>query len=121
MSCFESWTAPCRGGEHVAHRLLPHLESRSEDLHGVGDSGADDLCDERGASADQERFFMDGNRLFTRPQAHVRHSAPGLRCPLQSGSSPSGAASITMTLDRYSHWIPIMGRHAADGMDEALG
>jgi len=25
-----------------------------------------------------------------------------------------------MTLDRYSHWIPSMGRHAADGMDEAL-
>jgi integrase len=32
-----------------------------------------------------------------------------------------GHASITMTLDRYSHWIPNMGRHAADGMDKALG
>jgi integrase len=32
-----------------------------------------------------------------------------------------GHASIAMTLDRYSHWIPSMGRHAADGMDEALG
>ena len=32
-----------------------------------------------------------------------------------------GHASITMTLDRYSHWIPSMGRHTADGMDEALG
>ena len=32
-----------------------------------------------------------------------------------------GHASISMTLDRYSHWIPSMGRHAADGMDEALG
>jgi integrase len=32
-----------------------------------------------------------------------------------------GHASITMTLDRYSHWIPSMGRHAADGMDEVLG
>jgi integrase len=32
-----------------------------------------------------------------------------------------GHASITMTLDRYSHWLPSMGRHAADGMDEALG
>ena len=32
-----------------------------------------------------------------------------------------GHASITMTLDRYSHWIPSMGRHAADGMNEALG
>jgi hypothetical protein len=26
-----------------------------------------------------------------------------------------------MTLDRYSHWIPSMGRATADGMDEALG
>src|SRR5215212_1138464 len=32
-----------------------------------------------------------------------------------------GRASITMTLDRYSHWILSMGRHAADCMDEALG
>src|SRR5215211_9475276 len=32
-----------------------------------------------------------------------------------------GHASLTMTLDRYSHWIPSMGRYAADGMDEALG
>jgi integrase len=31
-----------------------------------------------------------------------------------------GHASITMTLDRYSHWIPSMGRHAAEGIDEAL-
>ena len=32
-----------------------------------------------------------------------------------------GHASITITLDRYSHWIPSMGRHAAEGMDKALG
>jgi integrase len=32
-----------------------------------------------------------------------------------------GHASITMTLDRYSHWIPSMGRHAAEGMDKILG
>src|SRR3712207_3166082 len=32
-----------------------------------------------------------------------------------------GHSSITMTLDRYSHWIPSMGRHAADGMDEVSG
>jgi len=64
---------------------------------------------------------MGGNRPITRSQAHVRHPAPGARCPPQTGSSPSGAASIPMTLDRYSHWIPIMGRHDADRMDEALG
>jgi integrase len=32
-----------------------------------------------------------------------------------------GHASITMTLDQYSHWIPGMGRNATVGMDEALG
>jgi hypothetical protein len=25
------------------------------------------------------------------------------------------------TLDRYSHWITSMGRHAADSMDQAFG
>src|SRR5829696_7295492 len=29
--------------------------------------------------------------------------------------------SLTVPLDRYSHWIPSMGRAAAEGMDEALG
>jgi integrase len=33
----------------------------------------------------------------------------------------AGQASIQLTLDRYSHWMPSMGRHAAEGMDEALG
>jgi hypothetical protein len=32
-----------------------------------------------------------------------------------------GHASITVTLERHSHWIPSVGRHSADGMDEALG
>ncbi len=32
-----------------------------------------------------------------------------------------GYVNIQLNLDRYSHWIPSMGRHAADGMDEALG
>jgi len=33
----------------------------------------------------------------------------------------AGHASIQLTLDRYSHWMPSMGRNTADGMDEALG
>ena len=47
--------------------------------------------------------------------------------PLERGVHPElvqhflGYASITMTPDRYSHWKPSMGRHRADGMDEALG
>jgi hypothetical protein len=31
-----------------------------------------------------------------------------------------GYASIQLTLDRYSHWIPSMSRHAAERMDETL-
>jgi hypothetical protein len=30
-------------------------------------------------------------------------------------------ASIQLTLDRYSHWMPSMDRNTADSMDEALG
>jgi hypothetical protein len=55
------------------------------------------------------------------------------KCPSnQCGATPSpllypklvqhllGHASITMALDRYSHWIANMGSHAANSMDEAL-
>jgi len=34
---------------------------------------------------------------------------------------PARHASIQLTLDRYSHWMPSLGRNTADGMDEALG
>ena len=33
----------------------------------------------------------------------------------------AGLVSIQLTLDRYSHWMPSMGRNAAHGMDEVLG
>ena len=32
-----------------------------------------------------------------------------------------GHASIQLTLDRYSHWMPSMDRNTAEGLDEALG
>lgn len=32
-----------------------------------------------------------------------------------------GHSSVQLTLDRYSHWMPSMGRNVADGIDEALG
>jgi integrase len=32
-----------------------------------------------------------------------------------------GHASVQLTLDRYSHWMPSMGRNTASAMDEALG
>jgi hypothetical protein len=48
--------------------------------------GANNRCNEPGASADLERFFTDGNRPITRPLAHVRHPASGTWCPPQTGS-----------------------------------
>jgi integrase len=32
-----------------------------------------------------------------------------------------GHASVQLTLDRYSHWMPSMGRNTAEAIDEALG
>jgi integrase len=32
-----------------------------------------------------------------------------------------GHSSVQLTLDRYSHWMPSMGRNTADGIDEVLG
>jgi integrase len=32
----------------------------------------------------------------------------------------AGHASIQLTLDRYSHWMPSMGKHTAIAMDDAL-
>jgi integrase len=32
-----------------------------------------------------------------------------------------GHTSVQLTLDRYSHWMPSMGRNTAQGIDEALG
>lgn len=31
-----------------------------------------------------------------------------------------GHASIQLTLDRYSHWMPSMGKHTAEAMEYAL-
>jgi integrase len=33
----------------------------------------------------------------------------------------AGHASVQLTLDRYSHWMPSMGRNSADGIAEVLG
>ena len=55
----------------------------------------------------------------------LRHTCATLL--LSRGTHPKlvqhllGHATIQLTLDRYSHWIPSMGRATADGMDEALG
>jgi integrase len=55
----------------------------------------------------------------------LRHTCVTLL--LSRGSHPKfvqhllSHSSIQLTLDRYSHWMPSMGRNTADGIDEALG
>jgi integrase len=55
----------------------------------------------------------------------LRHTC--LTILLARGTHPTyvqkslGHASVQLTLDRYSHWMPSMSRNTADGMDEALG
>jgi integrase len=54
----------------------------------------------------------------------LRHTVATLL--LARGTHPTlvqhllGHSSITMTLDRYSHWMPSMGRATASAMDDVL-
>jgi len=54
----------------------------------------------------------------------LRHSCATLL--LSRGTHPTyvqkllGHASVQLTLDRYSHWMPSMGKHTASAMDDAL-
>ncbi len=52
---------------------------------------------------------------------HVTGILNGPSTPARSGSSESlSKTNIQLTLDRYSHWMPTMGKHTASAMDEAL-
>jgi integrase len=54
----------------------------------------------------------------------LRHTCATLL--LSRGTHPTyvqkllGHASVQLALDRYSHWMPSMGKHTANAMDEAL-
>jgi hypothetical protein len=53
---------------------------------------------------------------------NVRVKATGFRSPREAElGAHRGLASVQLTLDRYSHWMPSMGRTIAEGIDEALG
>jgi integrase len=74
------------------------------------------------------RYFKPLLRRVELPNVRwhdLRHTCATLL--LSRGTHPKyvqhllGHASIQLTLDRYSHWIPSMVRATADGMDEALG
>ena len=58
-------------------------------------------------------------------RSDLRHTYATLL--LAKGTHPTyvqkslGHASVQLTLDRYSHWMPSMGRNTAKWMDEVLG
>jgi integrase len=56
----------------------------------------------------------EAHRCFTMVLARSTHATKYVQHLL-------GHVSIHLTLDRYSQWIPTMGRHAAESMDKALG
>ena len=82
---------------------------------------------------------LDAQRIVNRPFKPLlkRSGLPSIRWHdlrhtyatllLARGTHPTyvqkslGHASVQLTLDRYSHWMPSMGRNTADGIDEALG
>ena len=74
------------------------------------------------------KCFSSGNDHSARGNIRwhdLRHTCATLL--LSRGTHPKmvqhllGHASIQLTLDRYSHWMPSMGRATVEGMDEALG
>jgi hypothetical protein len=66
-------------------------------------------------------YYVPGGIRVVSLQAHICFTILLARgTHPKYGQHLAGQASITMTLDRYSHWIPSVGRHAADSMDEAL-
>ena len=64
------------------------------------------------------------------PDAKLLHShQPRTIISMEAGTIPkvakfvqhlAGHAGIQLTLDRYSHWMPSMGKHTASAMDEVL-
>jgi integrase len=54
-------------------------------------------------------------------EAKLLHNTVHSRTHRKYAQHLAGHASIKITLDRYSHWMPSMGRNTAEGIDEALG
>jgi integrase len=56
-----------------------------------------------------------------RSQAHVRHDPALPRRPPKLVQEPLGHATISITLDTYSHVLPGMDEGLAEAMGDALG
>jgi integrase len=114
--------------------LKRHRKRQLEEKLGVGGSYEDSglvFATAKGTPLDAQtvvnRHFKPLLRRAGLPDTRwhdLRHSCFTLL--LSRGVHPkfvqhlAGHASIQLTLDRYSHWMPSMGKHTASAMDEAL-
>jgi len=118
----------------LPQRALVALKRQLEEKLAVGGSYEDSglvFATAKGTPLDAQnmvnRYFKPLLRRAGLPDIRwhdLRHSCFTLL--LSRGVHPkfvqhlAGHASIQLTLDRYSHWMPTMGKHTASAMDEAL-
>src|SRR5215212_8103735 len=115
--------------------LTSHRKRQLEEQLGVGAKWQDNdlvFSSSKGTPMDAQnivnRYFKPLLRRAGLPEIRwhdLRHTCATLL--LSRGTHPTyvqkllGHASVQLTLDRYSHWMPSMGKHTASAMDEALG
>ena len=120
--------------QRAVEALRSHRKQQAEEklrATGYGDSGLV-FATGKGTPIDAQniinRFFKPLLKRAELPDIRwhdLRHTYATLL--LARGTHPTyvqkslGHASVQLTLDRYSHWMPSMGRNTAEGIDEALG
>ena len=120
--------------QRAVETLRSHRKEQAEEklrATGYGDSGLA-FATGKGTPHDSQniinRYFKPLLKRAELPRIRwhdLRHTYATLL--LARGTHPTyvqkslGHASVQLTLDRYSHWMPTMGRNTADGIDEALG
>jgi integrase len=121
--------------QRAVEALRSHRKGQIEEQLRAGENRQDSglvFASRKGTPLDAQnivnRYFKPLLRRSGLPDIRwhdLRHTCATLL--LSRGTHPKlvqhllGHASIQLTLDRYSHWIPSMGRATAEGMDEALG
>ncbi len=121
--------------QRAVEALKSHRKRQAEEQLKAGEKWQDNglvFASRKGTPLDAQnivnRYFKPLLRRTGLPEIRwhdLRHTCATLL--LSRGTHPKmvqhlmGHASIQLTLDRYSHWIPSMGRATAEGMDEALG
>jgi integrase len=120
--------------QRAVEALRSHRKKQAEEKLRAADYGDLELvfATGKGTPVDAQniinRFFKPLLKRAQLPDIRwhdLRHTYATLL--LARGTHPTyvqkslGHASVQLTLDRYSHWMPSMGRNTAEGIDEALG